>query len=85
MVWGMAVQSTRRPQRPLDHDPGAVKAARVAKGWKQVELAEAVSISPGHMSEIESGTRNAPPWLLVKLAEALACPVAELLRKRSAA
>jgi transcriptional regulator with XRE-family HTH domain len=69
---------------PLDHDPGAVVWARKAKGVTQAWLANAIDISTSHMSEIESGTRNAPPHLLNKLAEALNCPVTVLERKRDA-
>ncbi len=58
--------------------------ARKAKGATQAWLAREVGISPGHMSEIESGTRNAHPALLIKLAEALNCPVTVLERKREA-
>jgi transcriptional regulator with XRE-family HTH domain len=69
---------------PLDHDPPAVVWARKAKGVSQTWLAKEVGISSGHMSEIESGSRNAPPHLLNKLATALNCPVTVLERKRQA-
>jgi transcriptional regulator with XRE-family HTH domain len=67
---------------PLDHDPEAVVWARKAKGATQAWLANAIGVSAGHMSEIESGTRNAHPALLKKIAEALNCPVSVLERKR---
>jgi transcriptional regulator with XRE-family HTH domain len=69
---------------PLDHDPKAVVWARKAKGVTQARLAKDIGIAISHMSEIESGTRNAPPHLLNKLAEALNCPVTVLERKRDA-
>ena len=75
-------KAARAPKRPLDHDPEAVVWARKAKGWKQAELAAAIEVSPSHMSEIESGTRNAPPWLLNRIAAVLNCPVSLLERKR---
>lgn len=72
------------PKSPLDHDPEAVTWARKAKGWSQDLLAKTVEISPSHMSEIESGSRNAPPALLIRIATALNCPVTFLERKRDA-
>lgn len=79
--------ATRRklPKSPLDQDPEAVAWARRAKGWTQVALAAEAGISKSHMSEIESGSRNAPPALLIRLAQALNCPVTLLERKRIAA
>lgn len=70
---------------PFDHEPEAVAWARGAKGWTQAALAQEIGISPSHMSEIEGGTRNAPPHLLIKLAQALNCPVSVLERKRAVA
>ena len=78
----MAPRDRAARRTPLDHDPEAVTWARKAKDWKQADLAEAAGISPGHMSEIEKGTRNAPPPLLRRLAAALNCPVSMLERKR---
>lgn len=82
----MAPTRDRTARRtPLNHDPESVTWARQAKGWTQAALAQAAGIAPSHMSEIESGTRNAPPPLLNKLAQALNCPVSVLERKRTAA
>jgi transcriptional regulator with XRE-family HTH domain len=67
---------------PLDHDPEAVTWARKSVGWTQAALAQEVGISPGHMSEIEAGTRNARPDLLNRIAKALNCPRSVLERKR---
>lgn len=69
-------------KRPLNHDPEAVVWARDAKGWTQARLAAAVQVSPGHMCEIESGSRNATPAVLNRIAVALNCPVTLLERKR---
>jgi len=81
----MPVTRDRTARRaPFDHDPESVAWARKAKGWTQAALAGAAGISASHMSEIESGTRNAPPHLLLKLATALNCPVSVLERKRAA-
>lgn len=82
----MAVTRDRTARRsPLNHEPEAVAWARNAKGATQLWLAKEVGISPSHMSEIESGTRNAPPALLIRIAGALNCPVSVLERKRQVA
>jgi transcriptional regulator with XRE-family HTH domain len=47
-------------------------------------LAKEIGISAGHMSEILSGQRNAPPHLLNQIARALNCPRSVLERKRVA-
>lgn len=72
----------RAPARPLRQDPGAITRAREAKRWTQDTLARAVGISPGHMSEIEKGTRGASLTLIDRLAEALECPVSVIERGR---
>ena len=71
-----------KPKNPLDHEPEAVAWARGRSGLTQAMLAEAIGISISHMSEIEKGSRNAPPPLLFKIATALNCPIVFLERKR---
>ena len=81
----MATTRSRTARKaPFDHEPEAVVWARKAKGWTQAALATAAGIAPSHMCEIENGTRNAPPHLLNRIAEALNCPVSVLERKRQA-
>lgn len=58
----------------LDHDPESLVWARKQAGFTQKELAEALGVSPGHMSEIESGKRNLTPKNLAKAAKVLNCP-----------
>lgn len=77
----MARRPRTLPKQPLDHDPEALAWARKKDGRTQGDLARAVGISIGHMSEIEKGSRNAPPHLITKLAEALNCPRSVLERK----
>lgn len=48
----------------------------------QVALAETLGVTQGYISEIERGTRGAPPELLTRIAEALDCPVDSLERVR---
>jgi transcriptional regulator with XRE-family HTH domain len=44
-----------------------LKIARLRAGIKQYELASKVNITPSHLSEIESGRREAPLELLQKI------------------
>lgn len=66
---------------PLDHEPEAVVWARERSGLTKTQLAELVGVSLSLISEIEKGTRNAGPPLLLKIAVALNCPVVFLERK----
>ena len=70
------------PKHPLDHEPAAVTYARERAGLTKTRLAQACGVSLSLISEIESGTRNATPAMLIKLAEALNCPRVVLERKR---
>jgi transcriptional regulator with XRE-family HTH domain len=75
--------ATRNPPKsPLDHEPAAVIYAREQAGLTRTELARLCSVSLSLISEIESGTRNATPAMLNKLATALNCPRVVLERKR---
>ena len=76
--------STRRnpPKDPLDHEPEAVTYARVQAGLTKTQLAAACRVSVSLISEIEAGTRNATPAMIIKLAKALNCPRVILERKR---
>ena len=65
----------------LDHDPESLVWARKQAGFTQKELAARLGVSAGHMSEIESGKRNATPKNLAKIAEVLRCPRAVLAAK----
>ena len=74
----------QKPKDPLDHEPEAVTWARKQAGLTQAALAEAVGISPSLMSEIEKGTRNATPAVIMRLAVALNCPRVVLEQKKYA-
>jgi transcriptional regulator with XRE-family HTH domain len=71
-----------RPKDPLDHEPEAVTYAREQAGLTKTHLAEACGVVVSLISEIESGTRNATPAMLNKLAKALNCPRVVLERNR---
>jgi transcriptional regulator with XRE-family HTH domain len=70
------------PKDPLDHEPEAVAYARRQAGLSMTALASLCEVSVSLISEIESGTRNATPTMLNKLADALNCPRVVLERKR---
>jgi transcriptional regulator with XRE-family HTH domain len=76
--------STHRnpPKHPLDHEPAAVTYARMQAGLTKTQLAAACGVSVSLISEIEAGTRNATPAMIIKLAKALNCPRVVLERKR---
>jgi transcriptional regulator with XRE-family HTH domain len=66
----------------LNHEPDALRWAREKAGLTQTALAERTGLARTLIVEIEGGTRNATPENLLKLAEALNCPVVVLERKR---
>jgi transcriptional regulator with XRE-family HTH domain len=72
----------RGPKSPLDHEPDAVVYAREKAGLTRTALAGRLGVSLSLISQIESGDRNATPAMLLRLAEALNCPVVVLERKR---
>jgi transcriptional regulator with XRE-family HTH domain len=69
------------PKHPLDHQPEAVTFARERAGLTKTRLAQICEVSLSLISEIESGTRNATPAMLNRLATALNCPRVILERK----
>lgn len=71
------------PKWPLDHEPTAVTYAREQAGLTKTQLAQACDVALSLISEIESGTRNATPAMIIKIADALNCPRVVLERKRS--
>jgi transcriptional regulator with XRE-family HTH domain len=82
---GQATASRKRTRpRRLHHEPEAVAWARKKSGLTKRALAARAGISEQLMGEIESGWRSATPANLVKIAEALNCPVVFLERKTSA-
>jgi transcriptional regulator with XRE-family HTH domain len=78
----LMVKPRNPPKYPLDHEPEAVTYAREQAGLTKTQLAQACGVVVSLISEIESGTRNATPAMLNKLAKALNCPRVVLERKR---
>lgn len=72
-----------QPKEPLDHEPAAVTYAREQAGLTRTQVAAACGVSLSLISEIEAGTRNATPAMIIKLASALNCPRVVLERKRN--
>ncbi len=67
---------------PLDHSVEGLDFALRKSGLSQAEFAKAIGKSQSYVSEIRKGTRNANPALLLRMAEALNCPVVVLEAKR---
>lgn len=70
---------------PLDHEPEAVAYARRKSGLTLAQVSELTGKSVSLLSEIEKGTRNARPDLLLQLASVFNCPLVVLERKRPVA
>ncbi|MFC0546894.1 helix-turn-helix domain-containing protein [Kutzneria chonburiensis] len=75
--------TTKKSPVRLHHDPEALRWARLAKGWKQQELARELGILPTTLCQMEAGTRSAGPRLLPKVAAILGCPISILEAKRN--
>jgi transcriptional regulator with XRE-family HTH domain len=79
----MAASKERsKPKFPLDQEPEAITWARKRSGLSMTQLSDLTGIRLSLLSEIESGTRNATPANLMKIAGAMNCPVVFLERKR---
>jgi transcriptional regulator with XRE-family HTH domain len=79
----MAASTPRTKAKfPLDHEPESVTWARKRSGLSMTQLADRAGIRLSLLSEIESGSRNATPENLQKIADAMNCPVVFLERKR---
>lgn len=77
----MTTHSRRGPAR-LNHDPAALRYALDHSGLSQREFADAIDKSPSLVSEMLSGSRNARPALIQRMASVLNCPVVVLEAKR---
>ena len=81
MDWSPADGRRRSSGRALRRG-AAVTYARRQAGLTKTELAQRCGVSLSLISEIESGTRNATPAMIRKLAAAMNCPRVILERKR---
>lgn len=64
---------------PLDHDPARVRARRHELGLTLAQVGKRARVSVGHLSEVERGTRNPSPAVLVRIARAMGCRIGDLL------
>jgi len=71
----------RGPKRPLNHKPAAVRRARERLGLTRKQVADELQVSPSLITEIEKGTRNATPAMVLRLAGVLRCKP-DTLRRR---
>lgn len=70
------MQATERPRRknPVDHDPRALRRARIRAGWQQNQLAHRLGLrSASTLCEAEKGTRGLSPKVRLELAKVLGC------------
>jgi transcriptional regulator with XRE-family HTH domain len=72
----------KKPRSPLDHKPDAVKRARERTGLTRTEVARQLGVSLSLISEIEKGTRNATPAMILRLSDLLNCAPDTLRRRR---
>jgi transcriptional regulator with XRE-family HTH domain len=62
-----------------------VKLTRVARGWRQIDLADALGVSRARVSQVERAKANPGPALLARLAAVLGSEdLAEAARAREA-
>jgi len=57
-----------------------VRSLRLARGWRQIDLAEHADLSPTHISGLETGKREPGLRAIERLARALDVHPADLLR-----
>jgi transcriptional regulator with XRE-family HTH domain len=70
------------PRSPLHHKPQAVTRERERLGLTRTQLADRVGVSLSLISEIEKGTRNATPAMILRLAKELDDLDPDVLRRR---
>lgn len=65
--------NTSQPRRkaPMEHDPRALRQARIRAGWRQRDLAREVGVVQSVLSEAERGTRGISPAVRNKVAKVL--------------
>ena len=57
-----------------------VKEMRAQRGWTQEDMAERSGLHRSYLAAIESGSRNPTLDIIVKIANGLHAPVADLFR-----
>lgn len=64
---------------PLYQDPERLRRKRIEAGLDQATLAARADSHQSYISNLEHGTRSASAPMLKRLADALGCPVADLM------
>jgi transcriptional regulator with XRE-family HTH domain len=72
---------SRRVLGRLNQEPSHVTWVREHRGVSKRDLAAAIGKAESLVGEIEKGTRNATPEVLLAMAEFLGCPVSMLERR----
>ena len=62
-----------------------IRVARQQKGWTQVELAEAASLSSNYVARLERGELGASLFVAMRIAEALGVTLDVLVQPQAAA
>ncbi|MFE4691710.1 helix-turn-helix domain-containing protein [Streptomyces sp. NPDC056749] len=60
-------------------DPAQIRRRRIEAGLTQESLGQRVGVTKSHISGIERGTAGASAPMLLRLADAFACEVADLM------
>ena len=75
-----SVKPSRKPAKPLLHNPAKFRRRRVLAGLTLAGLGQrAGGVSKGFIRELETGTRSPSPPMLKRLSEAMGCDMEELL------
>ena len=70
----------RIPAEQLKMIGNRIREARTAKGMSQLQLADAIQVSPIHISNIEMGKKDFSISILIKIAETLQVSTDQILR-----
>lgn len=62
-----------RRKSPVEHDPQALRQARIRAGLRQGDLARELGVAQSVLSEAETGRRGISPAVRVRLAKLLSC------------
>lgn len=68
---------------PTVHDPDEMRRLRIEAGLNQIDLANRAELHQTYISLLELGRKNPTARTLKRIADALGCQPADLMRKRS--
>ncbi len=81
LIFVQRVSGENDPDKILPRVGASIRRVRKEVGLSQEALADASSIDRSHLGRIERGERNLTVLNLKKIAKALKCSAAELLRQ----